>query len=178
MNFLIGSDLHGSYKYGKMFIDKMNKYQIDKIILLGDLFYNGARNNPPLEYSPKDLVELLNKYADKIICVQGNCDSEVDQMVSHFNLSPLVTIFAFNKEIVLSHGHKYSFDNLPVHPGDIFIQGHTHKSVLEKKDNLILVNPGSVSLPKDEHHSYIILNDEGIKLFDLLNDQILKEIKF
>ena len=99
-------------------------------------------------------------------------------MVCHFNLSPLVTIFAFNKEIVLSHGHKYSFDNLPVHPGDIFIQGHTHKSVLEKKDNLILVNPGSVSLPKDEHHSYIILNDEGIKLFDLLNDQLLKEIKF
>ena len=49
MNFLIGSDLHGSYKYGKMFIDKMNKYQIDKIILLGDLFYDGARNNPPLE---------------------------------------------------------------------------------------------------------------------------------
>ena len=61
MNFLIGSDLHGSYKYGKMFIDKMNKYQIDKIIVLGDLFYNGARNNPQLEYSPKDLVELLNK---------------------------------------------------------------------------------------------------------------------
>ena len=178
MNIIIASDLHGSIKYTRMLFKKVDELDAKKILLLGDLYYNGARNLPPEEYSPKDMVELLNSYASKIIAVKGNCDTEVDQMVSNFVISENSTVFIFDKQITLTHGHHFNFDNLPVNPGDIFIQGHTHKSVLEYKDNTLLVNPGSVSIPKDGHHSYMVMNEEGIKLFDLLDDSLLKEIKF
>lgn len=178
MNILIGSDIHGSYHYAKMFFAKVEQYQPKKILLLGDLYYNGARNTPPEEYSPKDVVVLLNEYASKIIAVKGNCESEVDQWVSSFPINDMATLFLFDKEIVLTHGHHYSFDNLPVNPGDIFIQGHTHVGVLEKKERLIIANPGSISLPKDGYHSYMVMNEEGITLYNLLDDTILKQLKF
>lgn len=178
MNFLIGSDIHGSYKYGKIFFDKVNLYNPEKIILLGDLFYNGARNDPPEEYAPKQVVKLVNSYADKILAIKGNCESEVDQMVADFVFNENALLYVFGKEITMTHGHHFSFENLPKEPGDIFLQGHTHIGVLEKKGNLILANPGSVSLPKDGHHSYMLLNEEGLKLLDLFDDHIYKEIKF
>ncbi|MCR4698289.1 MAG: phosphodiesterase [Bacilli bacterium] len=178
MNILIGSDIHGSYKYAKLLLAKVEKYDAKKILLLGDFYYNGARNVPPEEYSPKDVVSLLNDYASKIIAVKGNCESEVDQWVSKFPISDMATLFILNKEIIMTHGHHYSFEELPPNPGDIFLQGHTHIGVLEKKGDLILANPGSVSLPKDGHHSYMVMNEEGIKLLDLLTDEVYKEIKF
>lgn len=176
MNILIGSDIHGSIYYAKMFFEKVKKYEPKKILLLGDLYYNGARNTPPKDYSPKDVVNLLNEYADKIIAVKGNCESEVDQWVSKFPISDVSTLFLFDKEIVLTHGHHFSFDNLPACPGDIFIQGHTHIGVLEKKDNLIIANPGSISLPKDNNHSYMVMNENKIQLLDLLSDEVIKEL--
>jgi putative phosphoesterase len=178
MNFLIGSDIHGSIKYAKIFFAKAAKYQPKKIILLGDNYYNGARNDPPEEYAPKEVVKLLNSYAKDLISIKGNCESEVDQMVSSFPIVEMASMFVFNKEIVMTHGHHFNFDNLPLDPGDIFLQGHTHIGVLEKKDNLILANPGSVSLPKDNRHSYMVLNEEGIALKDLFTDETIKEIKF
>ena len=178
MLFVIGSDIHGSYKYAELFISKALSLNPKKILLLGDLYYNGARNDPPEEYNPKKVVQLLNSIASQLIVIKGNCESEVDQMVSSFAISDIGTIFAFNKEIVLTHGHHFSFDNLPKDPGDIFIQGHTHIGALEKRDNLILANPGSISLPKDGHHSYMVMDESGIKLLDLLDDHLYKEIKF
>lgn len=178
MNILIGSDIHGSLKYAKMFFSKVDKYDPKKIVVLGDFYYNGARNDPPEEYCPKEVVKLVNSFADKIIAIKGNCESEVDSMVSNFVFSEISTMFVFNKVVTMTHGHHYSFTNLPVCPGDIFLQGHTHISVLEKQGNLILANPGSISLPKDNRHSYMVMNEEGIKLFDLLTDELVKEVKF
>ncbi len=178
MNFLIGSDIHGSFYYAKLFFSKAEKYNPEKIILLGDFYYSGARNIPPKDYSPKDCVALVNSYAEKIIAIKGNCESEVDQMVSPFLFSEVGTRYVFGKQITMTHGHHYSFDNLPKNPGDIFLQGHTHVGVLEKKGNLILANPGSVSLPKDGRHSYRVLNEEGIRLFDLEDDLRVKELRF
>lgn len=178
MKFLIGSDIHGSPYYAKLFFDKDKSINSDRIIVLGDFFYNGARNNPPKEYSPKDVVALVNAHAHKLIAIKGNCDSEVDQMVAEFLFCQVATVFAFNKVITLTHGHKYSFDNLPKNPGDIFIQGHTHVGVLERKGDLILANPGSISLPKDDHHSYMVMDEKGITLFDLESDSVLKHLDF
>ena len=113
-----------------------DQIQADQILLLGDLYYNGARNDPPKDYAPKKVVSLLNEHAEKIIAVKGNCESEVDQMVSSFPINEQATIFAFGKKIFLTHGHHFSFTSLPNNPGDVFLQGHTHISVLEKKENL------------------------------------------
>ena len=178
MNFLIGSDIHGSKKYAEMFFTKDKIYQSEKIIVLGDFFYNGARNLPPEEYSPKEVVALVNSFADKLIAIKGNCESEVDQMVADFLFSDNATLYAFGKSCYLTHGHHYGFENLPKCPGDIFFQGHTHIGVLEEKDGLILANPGSISLPKDAHHSYMVMNEKGITLHDLLDDSVLKHLDF
>ncbi len=178
MTFLIGSDIHGSAYYAKLFFDKVEKIKPEKILLLGDLYYSGPRNIPPRDYSPKDVVSILNKYSEKILCVRGNCEAEVDSWVSSFPIVDMASLYVLDKEITLTHGHHYSFEELPPHPGDIFMQGHTHIGVLEKKGDLILANPGSISLPKDEHHSYMVLDEKGIKLLDLFDDHIYKELKF
>ena len=42
--------------------------------------------------------------------------------------------------------------------------GHTHKPVIEKKNGVLVINPGSVSFPRQEGRkpSYVILNlEEG-----------------
>lgn len=173
---LIGSDIHGSYKFAEMFIAKTARYQPEKILLLGDFYYNGARNIPPEGYSPKDVVALLNEYSQKIIAVKGNCESEVDSWVSEFPIVEMAYLSYFGKEIVMAHGHHQNFDNLPKGHYDIFLQGHTHIGYLEEKDGKILANPGSVSLPKDGHHSYMVLSEESLALKDLFTDETYKEI--
>ncbi len=178
MKFIIGSDIHGSYKYASLFFRKVELYHPNKIILLGDCYYNGARNEPPEEYAPKKVVQLLNQYSAEILAVKGNCESEVDQMVSEFTFFDNLCLFAFDRIITCTHGHHTNFDNLPKNPGDIFLQGHTHIGVLEKRGNLILANPGSISLPKDGHHSYLTIDDTGIELIDLLTGNILNKLVF
>lgn len=178
MNFLIGSDIHGSKKYAEMFFAKNKIYRPERIIVLGDFFYNGARNLPPEGYNPKEVVPLVNAYASKLIAIKGNCDSEVDQMVADFLFNENACLCAFGKTISFTHGHHANFDNLPKNAGDIFFQGHTHISVLERKGDLILANPGSISLPKDTHHSYMVMNEKGITLYDLLDDSVLKTLEF
>ena len=141
----IASDIHGSLYYAKLFFEKVDKANPFKVILLGDCYYNGARNTPPKDYSPKDVVILLNAHADKIICTKGNCESEVDQWVSEFPIVYMASLYFFDKEITACHGHHYGFDNLPKHPGDIFLQGHTHVGVLEKKGDLIFLSKYTLS---------------------------------
>jgi putative phosphoesterase len=178
MTFLIGSDIHGSLTYAKMFFEIAEKTKPSKIVLLGDHYYNGARNDPPEGYAPKAVVTLLNSYAERLIALKGNCESEVDQTVSQFPIVEMAYLYAFGKEIVLAHGHHASMDNLPLGHYDIFIQGHTHVSVLERRGNLIVANPGSLSLPKDSHHSYLWLDDKGLKLYDLIDGSLLKKLDF
>lgn len=177
-NILIGSDIHGSFYYAKKFFEKVETYNPEKILLLGDYYYNGARNVPPSEYSPKDVVYLLNQYSSKIIACKGNCESEVDSWVSEFSICDMVYLHYFDKDIVCAHGHHASFDNLPKGKYDIFIQGHTHIGVLKKENDIILANPGSISLPKDNRHSYMVMNENGIKLYDLMTDEVCLSIDF
>lgn len=178
MKILIGSDIHGSLKYARMFMKKAEKIKADRIVILGDFYYNGARNDPPEEYCPKEVVKLMNSYAKKLIAIKGNCESEVDQMVSDFTFCENSTLVVFDKKITLTHGHHLNFDNVNDEDQDIFIQGHTHISVLEKRGELIIANPGSVSLPKDGRHSYMIMDETGLALYDLLDDSLVKKIEF
>ncbi len=178
MLFYIGSDIHGSLPYAKRFIEKALEDKADRIILLGDLYYNGARNDPPEGYAPKEVVKLLNSVSDRILAVKGNCESEVDQMVSDFLIAESLSLFAFGKAMTCVHGHHFSFDNLPKNPGDVFFQGHSHISRLEKKGELILANPGSLSLPKDGRRSYMTMDEKGIALRDLLDGNLVSSLVF
>lgn len=164
MKLLIASDIHGSAVWCKKMLDAFEKEGADKLVLLGDILYHGPRNPLPDGYAPKEVFEMLNPLADRIIAVRGNCDSEVDQMVLGFNVSSdYAELFDGDKKITLSHGHR------PVPPlsrGDVYITGHTHVplNVVEEEGYLHL-NPGSVALPKEDSAHGYILYDNGEFIF-------------
>ena len=133
---------------------------------MGDILYHGPRNDLPERYAPKEVMAMLNAVKEKLLCVRGNCDTEVDQMVLEFPiLSETALIYADGKTIFATHGHKFNIDNLPpLNKGDILVYGHTHIPLKEEKDGILCLNPGSVSIPKEgSGHSYIIYENGEIE---------------
>ena len=137
--------------------------QPDKLLLLGDLLYHGPRNDLPKDYAPKQVIEMLNAISDQLICVRGNCEAEVDQMVLNFPvLSESCILYIDGQTIYATHGHINSPANPPkLHKGDILLTGHTHIPAWEEYDNFLYLNPGSVSIPKEgSEHGYMIYEDK------------------
>jgi putative phosphoesterase len=168
MKLMIASDIHGSAAYCRELLEAMKKEQVDKLVLLGDILYHGPRNDLPKEYAPKDVIALLNNIKNDILCVRGNCDTEVDQMVLNFPiLSDYAILYVGNRMIYVTHGHVYNKGNLPpMKKGDILLHGHTHVPVCEEIEGtgIMYMNPGSVSIPKeDSSHGYMIIMDERIE---------------
>ena len=178
MKLLIASDIHGDAECCRAMLNAFKRENADKILILGDILYHGPRNDLPEGYAPKKVIEMLNAVADKLICVRGNCEAEVDQMVLSFPvMSTTSCVFDAdsNVEIYMSHGHIYSPDNLPPMPkGALFLSGHTHVLMAEKRDSVLCVNPGSVSLPKNGNpKSYAVYENKRITVKTLAGDEIL-----
>lgn len=169
MKFFVLTDIHGSSKYLKLALEKFNKVEYQKLLLLGDILYHGPRNDLPLEYNPKEVISILNGLKNKIISVKGNCDAEVDEMVLEFPLYPVIMLNIDGKKIELVHGH-----NLNECEGEGYIlHGHTHVNKVD--DNII--NIGSLSIPKDNHHTYAIIENGILTSYDLLSDEVIMEVK-
>ena len=170
MKLLIASDIHGSAYWCEKLVRAFEKSKAEKMILLGDILYHGPRNDLPEGYAPKEVISLLNPLKEKLLCVRGNCDTEVDQMVLDF---PIMAEYAYicgdGLNIFATHGHKFNCDALPpLSDGDILLHGHTHIPAFEKRERFTYVNPGSVSIPKDcSDHSYIILENGEFRFFTL-----------
>ena len=165
MKLMIASDLHGSAYYCRQMLDAGKKEQPEKLLLLGDLLYHGPRNDLPEEYDPKSVISMLNQHKDKILCVRGNCDAEVDQMVLDFPIqSDSCILYLEGQMIFASHGHIDSEEHPPkLQKGDILLNGHTHIPAWKEHDDFLYLNPGSVSLPKENSpHSYMIIEDQTI----------------
>ena len=162
MKVLVVSDIHGSVKYTKKLIEAFHQEEADQILLLGDVLYHGPRNALPEEYNPLEVAELLQEYIDCIWAVRGNCDSEVDEMVLGFDLSADYRLFHIDgMDVIASHGHIYHPDHLPKHRGGVlFLFGHIHIPLAEKREGNYIGNPGSVSLPKGKTNSYGILENK------------------
>ena len=160
MKWMIGSDIHGSAYYCEKLLEAYDKEKADRLVLLGDILYHGPRNDLPKEYNPKKVIELLNEKKQEILCVRGNCDTEVDQMVLEF---PILADYAIltqgNHMIYATHGHKFNEKALPpLKKGDILLHGHTHVPKCVEHENYTYLNPGSVSIPKENNwHGYLIL---------------------
>ncbi len=163
MRWMIASDIHGSALYCRKMLEAFEASKAERLVLLGDLLYHGPRNDLPEEYAPKEVIAMLNAVKDRILCVRGNCEAEVDQMVLDFPvMSDMMMICMGGKVFYATHGHIYNKDNPPkLQRGDILLCGHTHVPACESfGDDNIYLNPGSVSIPKDgSAHSYIILDD-------------------
>lgn len=174
---MIASDIHGSAKYCKELLNRFEKEQPDKLIILGDVLYHGPRNDLPDGYAPKQVIELLNTYKDKIMCIRGNCDTQVDQMVLEFPiLSPTLCLFVDGHFIYASHGHEENNDNPPfLTKNDILLNGHTHVSKVTEYDNYIYMNPGSVSIPKENTYRGYMIYEEHKFVWKKLDGEVYME---
>ncbi len=178
MKLMIASDLHGSAYYTRLLLTAMDREQPDRLLLLGDLLYHGPRNDLPREYAPKQVIEMLNARKSQILCVRGNCEAEVDQMVLEFPvLSEFGVVFADGLTLYMLHGHKNL--DIPVMPGDILLCGHTHVPAVRKDGDHYYVNPGSVSIPKEGScHGYMILENRQLRHISLEGENTLPDFTF
>lgn len=178
MKLFIASDIHGSARFCRLMLERYRAEKADRMLLLGDILYHGPRNDLPEEYAPKQVIEMLNNFKNDILCVRGNCDTEVDQMVLEF---PVLADYALlqigDRTIYASHGHIFNENNLPpLHKGDILLNGHTHVPKCVKHENYTYMNPGSVSIPKESsHHGYMTL-ENGVFLWKDLSGAIVSAI--
>lgn len=173
MKIVIASDLHGSAYFANKLMDICYKEDADKLILLGDIYNHGPRNKLPQDYQPMQVAEILNGIKENLIVIKGNCDSEVDTMISEFDFVGDLVIVSGNKTVYLTHGHVYNKDKMPKTKFDAIIYGHFHTGFIEQQGDTVVANTGSLSLPKGgTPNSYIVLSDGVITLKDLDQKEI------
>ena len=180
MKWMIASDLHGSAYYCRKMLEAFEREGADRLFLLGDLLYHGPRNHLPREYAPKEVIPLLNGKKEKLLCVRGNCDAEVDQMVLEFPVLADYAVLPVGQRLIYAtHGHIYHVKNLPpLAPGDVLLHGHTHVPAWTEfgQGNLYL-NPGSVSIPKENSpHSYMTLEGNTMQWKELESSAVFHEL--
>ena len=166
MKYLIASDIHGSAYYCRLLKDLFEAERADKLLLLGDLLYHGARNALPRDYSTLETAAILNSLKEHILCVRGNCDSDVDTLVLEF---PITAAFALlpvgGRTLILTHGH---VEYACLSAGDVLVNGHFHVPAFERRGSGLYVNCGSVAIPKENSpHSCLILEGSTLTWKDL-----------
>lgn len=175
MNLMIASDIHGSAYYCKELLERFEAEDCDRLLLLGDLLYHGPRNELPRDYNPKSVIGQLNAYKTRIFCVRGNCDAAVDQMVLEFPImADYAVIDSGDRLIYATHGHIYNeITPPPLRHGDILICGHTHIPACIEHDDFLYLNPGSVSIPKNNSVNGYMTLKNGVFLWkDLLGNTV------
>ena len=180
MKLLIASDIHGAAGYCRDLLAAWDREGADRLLLLGDLLYHGPRNDLPREYAPKEVIPLLNGKKEKLLCVRGNCDAEVDQMVLEFPVLADYAVLPVGQRLIYAtHGHIYHVKNLPpLAPGNVLLHGHTHVPAWTEfgQGNLYL-NPGSVSIPKEDSlHSYMTLEGNTMQWKELESSAVFHEL--
>ncbi len=178
MKLMIASDIHGSAGSCKKMLERFKNEGAERLVLLGDLLYHGPRNDLPEDYRPKEVISLLNAQKTSLLCVRGNCEAEVDQMVLEFPvLSDSMLLFLDGHTIFATHGHVFNEDHLPpLQKGDILLHGHTHVPVLENRGDYILLNPGSVSLPKQNTAKSYMTYESGVFTLKDLDGTVLTQL--
>ena len=173
MKILIASDIHGSAEYCRQLLEAYKREGAEKLILLGDILYHGPRNDLPTGYAAKEVIKMLNDIKQELLCVRGNCDTEVDQMVLEFPvLAEYAIMYYEGKMMFFTHGHILNESKPPMlKKGDVLFNGHTHIPCVREHDDYTYINPGSVSMPKENSaHSYITFTDGLIEWKNLAGE--------
>ncbi|NLD18191.1 MAG: phosphodiesterase [Tissierellia bacterium] len=173
------SDTHGNLPWTEKGLEILR--ECDEILHLGDVLAHGPRNPITEGYDPKALAEVL-EFKDNIHYIRGNCDADVDEMVLDKDISNYENLFEWGDLIIYAiHGYKenelsrlYRAEELGA---NVLVTGHSHKKYLEKIDNLIVLNPGSTTLPKDGVRSVAMYESGIFKLIDIENGTVIKELK-
>lgn len=171
MKLFFASDIHGSQYAMEKVLERLQQEQADRLILLGDLLYHGPRNDLPQAYAPKEVIRLLNECPITPLCVRGNCDAEVDQMVLTFPILADYMLLPLENGCCafVTHGHLFNTECPPPHrPGDVLIHGHTHVNGVWQQSDYTYINPGSAALPKENQpKSYMVYQDGRFTIKEL-----------
>lgn len=164
MKLMFASDIHGSRSAMESILRQYNAEGAQRLVLLGDLLYHGPRNDLPDQYDPKGVTALLNGVKNDLLCVRGNCDAEVDQMVLEFPIQADYALFDLDGTTAfITHGHLFNTGCLPPHKaGDLLIHGHTHVLTVQEKDGMTYINPGSAALPKENNPKTYMVYENGM----------------
>lgn len=179
MRLMFASDIHGSLPAAERVLERFAQSGAQWLIILGNVLNHGPRNALPEGYAPAEVAGKLNGAAARIIAVRGNCDSEVDQMLLDFPITaPWQQVLTERCRLFLTHGHLYSPEKLPsLCAGDVLVYGHTHIPVAEKRGDIFLFNPGSVSIPKGGFPaSYGLLDGDRLQVLALDDHQVIAEV--
>ena len=175
MKLLFISDIHGIKTNLPKIKERFEELECDKLVVLGDLFYIGPRNKMIEGYDIEYVKDFLNSFKDKIICVQGNCDSEVDKMVCEFPIvSELGVISTINEDLYITHGHIYNESNWNL-TNSTLIYGHLHIPFIKQIETNTYINPGSISLPKNGIPTYLFYNEEEFIIYDIEDNEVEKK---
>ena len=180
MKIMFASDIHGDIDCAVATLEKYREEKAEKLILLGDILYHGPRNDLPPAYAPKKVIALLNGVKNELACVRGNCDTEVDQMVLEFPiLADYMLMFDRGVTFFITHGHNHNIEKAPMlKEGDVLIHGHTHVLTVTPFGNgNVYINPGSVTLPKENNKKSYMTYEDGLFLIKDFDGNILKEYK-
>ena len=176
MNLLFISDIHGIKTNLPKIKERFDELKCDKLIVLGDLFYIGPRNSMMEGYDIDFVKNFLNSFKDKIICIQGNCDSVVDKMVCDFPIiSELGVVSTINEDLYLTHGHIYNESNWQK-TNSYLVYGHLHIPFIKEIETNTYINPGSISLPKSEYGpTYLYYDEERFVIYDLNDHELFQK---
>ena len=172
MKLLVISDIHEIKTNLGIIKEKYKEFNCDKLVVLGDLYYN---NNPTNDYDINYVKDFLEEFKDNLICLKGNCDSKIDEMINTFPLiHELGVIPLSNKNIYLTHGHIFNDTNWK-YQNTILLFGHYHYPFIKEVNNIIFINPGSISLPKNDVASFLLIEDDEFTIYDINNNIIDKK---
>lgn len=170
MKVMVISDIHGGIKYLKQALKKYREEKAERLIILGD--FSGYFNSS----ADYEVAEALNEICGEICAVRGNCDNEHLEEILNFGLMDVRSINLNGNIVTLTHGHLYNKYNLPEYCGNIFLSGHTHYGMIDKQEDRIFANPGSIARPRNgSEHSYLIIDENTITLKNLDGKILIEE---
>lgn len=169
MKILFISDIHGIVDNLKYLEAKIKEEHISKLVCLGDLYYTNPLLKADHVVNEEEVLNFLNRYKDILICMKGNCDSLEDIEKSTFPINKgLNLINVDDLDIYITHGNEYSLkakENFPYK--GILVYGHEHRPYIKKKDDVIYINVGSISLPISGKATYVIYEKRKFIIYDI-----------
>ncbi len=178
MKLCIASDIHGSAAWCEKLLSYYRKSGAEKLLLLGDVLYHGPRNDLPSGHKPKSVVTQLNEISDEILCIRGNCDAFVDNMVLDFDIDDdYLMLDVDGYSWFVTHGDMYDETYLPpAGTGNVLIYGHTHRPFYGISGDMHCINPGSVGIPRGGScHSCCLYENGRFSFIDLETEEVWAE---
>lgn len=179
------SDTHGNVAAFNKALEYFGDAEL--IVHAGDVLYHPPKLGFLEGYDIPAFAERLNSFDKPVVIAQGNCDAQVyEELLNMPVQAPYAHVVVNGVSIVANHGHLLSHEDMidlaRRYKADYFISGHTHIPVLESFGDVVLMNPGSTSIPKYEVNGKPVLSlglitDSGAKIINMEDGSAILELE-